>query len=82
MKPFALKYVMSNMISPFDLTYLEDAFQGNRRLVNGIIELFLKDIKDFLREEIALIEKEFRAAVKETDWAAFEGKYVGVLQKQ
>ena len=42
MKPFALKYVMNNMISPYDLTYLEDAFQGNRRLVNGIIKLFLK----------------------------------------
>ncbi|PCJ80648.1 MAG: hypothetical protein COA49_07385 [Bacteroidetes bacterium] len=30
------------MLAPFDLTYLEDAFQGNQRLVNGIIELFLK----------------------------------------
>ena len=35
------------MLTPFDLTYLEDAFQGNRRLVNGIIELFLKQSPDY-----------------------------------
>jgi hypothetical protein len=39
----------------------------------------LFDIKDFLRDEIALIEKEFRAAVKETNWVDFEGKYVGII---
>lgn len=37
------------------------------------------DIKGFLRDEIALIEKEFRATVKETSWDEFEGKYVGVV---
>lgn len=41
-------------------------------------ERVLFDIKDFLRDEIALIEKEFRAAVKETTWVDFEGKYVGI----
>jgi HPt (histidine-containing phosphotransfer) domain-containing protein len=47
MKPFVLKCVRNYMITPFDLTYLEDAFQGNRRLVNGIIELFLKQSPDY-----------------------------------
>jgi HPt (histidine-containing phosphotransfer) domain-containing protein len=47
MKPFALKCVWNYMLVPFDLTYLEDAFQGNRRLVNGIIELFLKQSPDY-----------------------------------
>ncbi|MDG1477610.1 MAG: DUF2480 family protein [Vicingaceae bacterium] len=42
-------------------------------------ERVLFDIKDFLRDEIALIEKEFRAAIKETNWADFDGKYVGVV---
>lgn len=42
-------------------------------------ERVLFDIKDFLRDEIALIEKEFRAAVKETDWSKLEGRYVGVI---
>ncbi len=41
-------------------------------------ERVLFDIKDFLKEEIILVEKEFRAAVKVTDWSKFEGKYVGV----
>jgi hypothetical protein len=42
-------------------------------------ERILFDIKDFLKDEIALIEKEFRAAVKKTDWTAFETKYVGIV---
>ena len=42
-------------------------------------ERVLFDIKDFLRDEIALIEKEFRGAVKETNWDKFEGKYVGIV---
>ena len=42
-------------------------------------ERVLFDIKDFLKDEIALIEKEFRAAIKETNWNEFEGKYVGVI---
>jgi hypothetical protein len=42
-------------------------------------ERVLFDIKDFLRDEIALIEKEFRGTVKETNWAEFEGKYVGII---
>ena len=39
----------------------------------------LFDIKGFLRDEIALIEKEFRAKVKETNWSEFDGKYVGIV---
>ncbi len=42
-------------------------------------ERVLFDIKDFLRDEIALIEKEFREKVKETNWAEYEGKYVGII---
>jgi hypothetical protein len=42
-------------------------------------ERVLFDIKGFLRDEIALIEKEFRLTVKETNWDEFEGKYVGIV---
>ena len=42
-------------------------------------ERVLFDIKGFLRDEIALIEKEFRAGVKETNWAEYKGKYVGII---
>ena len=42
-------------------------------------ERVLFDIKPFLKNEIALIEKEFRAAVKATNWAAFNQKYVGII---
>jgi len=42
-------------------------------------ERVLFDIKGFLRDEIALIEKEFRAKLKETNWTEYEGKYVGVI---
>ena len=42
-------------------------------------ERVLFDIKGFLRDEIALIEKEFRASVKETNWEEYKGKYVGII---
>tara|TARA_B100000809_G_C15140146_1_gene532757 strand:- start:3401 stop:3949 length:549 start_codon:yes stop_codon:yes gene_type:complete len=42
-------------------------------------ERILFDIKDFLRDEIALIEKEFRLKLKETNWAQYEGEYVGII---
>ena len=42
-------------------------------------ERLLFDIKGFLKEEIVLIEKEFRARVEETDWSKFESKYVGII---
>jgi len=42
-------------------------------------ERVLFDIKSFLRDDIALIEKEFRAKLKETNWTEYEGKYVGVI---
>ena len=42
-------------------------------------ERVLFDVKDFLKDEIALIEKEFRAQIKATNWEEFEGKYVGII---
>ncbi len=42
-------------------------------------ERVLFDIKGFLREEIVLVEKEFRAAVKNVAWSDFEGKCVGIV---
>ncbi len=42
-------------------------------------ERVLFDIKGLLKEEIILVEKEFRAALKATDWNVFEGKYVGII---
>tara|TARA_B100000809_G_C15138934_1_gene532015 strand:- start:7021 stop:7530 length:510 start_codon:yes stop_codon:yes gene_type:complete len=42
-------------------------------------ERVLFDIKGFLKDEIALIEKEFRANLKETNWSEYEGKYVAII---
>ena len=42
-------------------------------------ERVLFDIKGFLRDEIALIEKEFRTNLKETNWSDYEGKYVAII---
>ncbi|MGB0881713.1 MAG: DUF2480 family protein [Vicingaceae bacterium] len=42
-------------------------------------ERVLFDIKDFLKDEIALIEKDFRAKLKETNWTDYTGKYVGII---
>lgn len=39
----------------------------------------LFDIKRFLKDEIVLIEKEFRDKIKITDWAKYQNKYVGVI---
>lgn len=37
------------------------------------------DLKNVLRDEIILVEKELRSFVKENDWSAYEGKYVNVI---
>jgi len=42
-------------------------------------ERVLFDVKDFLKDEIALIEKDFRLNLKEYDWSIFERKYVGII---
>lgn len=42
-------------------------------------ERVLFDVKDFLKDELALIEKDFRLNLKEYDWSIFEGKYVGII---
>ena len=42
-------------------------------------ERVLFDIRSFLRDDIALIEKEFRAKLKDTNWAEYDGKYVAVI---
>jgi hypothetical protein len=42
-------------------------------------ERVLFDIKDFLIEELILVEQEFRKTVKATNWSQFKGKYVGII---
>ena len=42
-------------------------------------ERILFDIKGFLKEEIILVEKEFRDKVKNTNWEGYQGQYVGVV---
>jgi len=41
-------------------------------------ERILLDIKNFLYEEMILIEKDFRARVKEIDWSQFKDKNVAI----
>jgi len=42
-------------------------------------ERVLFDLKGCLKDEIVLIEKEFRAFVTANDWSVYEGKYVGII---
>ncbi len=42
-------------------------------------ERLLFDIKGFLKDDIALIEKDFRTLVNGTNWSSYEGKYVGII---
>ena len=42
-------------------------------------ERVLFDVKDFLKDEIALIERDFRQGLKEFDWSVYYGKYVGII---
>ncbi len=62
----------------------------NRVAVSGLITLNLEeyfpqaelkafDLKDFLFMEMILKEKDFRAALKEHDWAQYEGKVLHVF---
>ena len=62
----------------------------NRVAASGIITLNLEDfypntdivpfdLKDYLFMELILKEKDFRAALKEYDWAQYEGKHLCVF---
>lgn len=42
-------------------------------------ERIIFDLKNCLKEELILIEKEFRVFVKENDWTIYQDKYVGVI---
>ena len=42
-------------------------------------ERVIFDLKICLRDELVLIEKEFRSFVKETDWSIYKDKYVGIV---
>ncbi len=37
------------------------------------------DVAEYLKEGLILIEKEFRQALKQVDWKAFDDKYVAIL---
>ena len=37
------------------------------------------DLKNCLKDELILIEKDFRAFVKENDWSVYNEKYVGII---
>ena len=37
------------------------------------------DLKICLKDELALIEKDFRAFVSQNDWSAYQDKYVGII---
>lgn len=43
------------------------------------VEIAVLDLKDFLFQQLMLKEREFRSALKEYDWSAFEGKVVGIM---
>jgi len=44
---------------------------------NGERTLF--DLKDCLKDGLVLIEKDFRAFVKDNDWAVYQDQYVGII---
>ncbi len=63
---FPNKVAASGLIT-FDLeAYLPDA------------EIVMFDMKDYLFMGLILKEKDFREALKNQDWSAFEGKYVAI----
>lgn len=41
-------------------------------------ERVIFDLSDYLKEGLVLLEKEFRAALKEIDWSQYEEKYVAI----
>jgi len=42
-------------------------------------ERIIFDLKVCLKEELILIEKDFRSFVKENDWTGYQDKYVGII---
>jgi len=42
-------------------------------------ERILFDLKNCLKDELALIEKDFRAFVVQNDWTLYKDKYVGII---
>ncbi|MFZ6051982.1 Hpt domain-containing protein [Halocola ammonii] len=41
----------------FDLSYLNQVFQGNREMINEIISLFLQQVPNYIKQMEALVEK-------------------------
>jgi hypothetical protein len=66
-KPLVNRVAKSGLIT----INLEDYFPQSE-----IVEF---DLKDFLFRELLLREKDFRAAMKEIDWSAYEGKQLAVF---
>ena len=42
-------------------------------------ERVIFDLKEHLKDEIILVEKEFRNSLNEKDWTSFKNKYVGIV---
>ena len=49
---------------------LDSLIPGNERVVF--------DLKNWLKDELILIEKDFRDAVKNHDWQQYKGKFVSI----
>ena len=41
-------------------------------------ERFVFDLKNWLKDELILIEKDFRKAVKNHDWQQYKGKFISI----
>lgn len=41
----------------FDLSYLNQVFQGNREMINNIIQLFLQQVPEYIREMEECVRK-------------------------
>ena len=67
-----MKYEIENKISksPIKTIDLEDFFKD--------INITVFDVKNWLKDELILIEKDFRQKVKSFNWKSFDGKQVAI----
>lgn len=56
-----------------------DLIQVNLDDYYPIGERILFDLKDWLKNELVLIEKDFRGSVLANDWTIYQDKYVGII---
>ena len=47
----------SNQAQLFDLSYLNQVFQGNKELVDNIINLFLQQVPEYISEMVKCVER-------------------------